>query len=182
MSKMIGQRSTSIPQKNRSSHPIRDEDEAVPESIEDKLTRLGISLPPISAPIANYVPFVISGNLLFTSGQGPKTPSENWLRGRVGDDTTIEQAYKHARLTGTQVLAVVQSALGSLDRVHRVVKILGFVNANPRFTGHPQVVNGCSDLMVEVFGDKGRHARSAVGVGSLPENLTVEIEAIFEIR
>jgi enamine deaminase RidA (YjgF/YER057c/UK114 family) len=154
----------------------------VPETIEDKLTQLGISLPPISAPIANYVPFVISGNLLFTSGQGPKTLSENWLRGKVGDDTTIEQAYKHARLTGIQVLAVVHSALGSLDRVHRVVKILGFVNANPRFTGHPQVVNGCSDLMVEVFGDKGRHARSAVGVSSLPENLTVEIEAIFEIR
>ena len=150
--------------------------------IAQKIQSLGLILPPPSIPLANYVPFVISGNLLFLSGQGPKGPEGDWLRGKVGATVSREEAYQHARLTGLRLLSVAQAALGSLDRIQRVVKLLGFVNATPDFREHPQVINGCSDLFVEVFGDAGRHARSAVGVGCLPVDITVEIEAIFELR
>jgi enamine deaminase RidA (YjgF/YER057c/UK114 family) len=150
--------------------------------IEEKLKSLGIVLPPTPAPLATYVPYVISGNLLFLSGQGPKTEQSDWFRGKVGEDADVEEAYRHARLVAIRLLSVAKAALGSLDRVERVVKVLGFVNAGPAFREHPKVINGCSDLLVEVFGERGRHARSAVGVGSLPENITVEIEAIFEFR
>jgi enamine deaminase RidA (YjgF/YER057c/UK114 family) len=150
--------------------------------IKAKLKSLGIVLPPAPAPMANYVSHVISGNLLFLSGQGPRTPEGLWLCGKVGAEVGVEDAYWHARLTGIRLLSVANAALGSLDRVQRVVKVLGFVNAIPSFRDHSKVINGCSDLFVEVFGDAGRHARSAIGVGSLPENTTVEIEAILEIR
>jgi len=152
------------------------------EVIRSKLNRLGIVLPPVPLPLANYVPFVIAGNILFLSGQGPKAAQGGWLVGKVGENVTADEAYQHARLTGIRMLSVIESALGSLDRVSRVVKVLGFVNSTSAFGGHPTVINGCSDLMVEVFGEKGRHARSAVGVNSLPEEITVEIEGIFEIR
>jgi enamine deaminase RidA (YjgF/YER057c/UK114 family) len=152
------------------------------EAIQGRLKSLGIALPPVPVPLANYVPFVIAGNLLFLSGQGPKAATGGWLVGKVGENVTADEAYQHARLTGIRMLSVIESALGSLDRVSRVVKILGFVNAVPAFGGHPKVINGCSDLMVEVFGEIGRHARSAVGANSLPEDITVEIEGIFEIR
>jgi enamine deaminase RidA (YjgF/YER057c/UK114 family) len=152
------------------------------ETIENRLQALGIVLPPAAAPLANYVPFVITGDLLFLSGQGPKSPEGKWHVGKVGGDVSVEEAYEHARLAGIGLLAVAQSALGSLDRVRRVVKVLGLVNSVPVFKDHPKVINGCSDLMVKVFGESGRHARSAVGVNSLPENITVEIEAILEIR
>ena len=150
-------------------------------TIETRLATLGIELPPLLAPMGTYVPFVISGNMLYLAGQGPKEPDGDWLRGRVGETVTVEDAYRHARLTAIRLLAVAQSALGSLDRVKRVVKVLGFVNAPPGFKQHPAVINGCSDLFVEVFGEAGRHARSAIGVGSLPEDISVEIEAILEI-
>jgi enamine deaminase RidA (YjgF/YER057c/UK114 family) len=152
------------------------------EVIQNNLRRLGIALPLVPAPLANYVPSVIAGNLLFLSGQGPKSAIGGLLAGKVGEDVTPDEAYQHARLIGISMLAAIQSAVGSLDRVSRVVKILGFVNAGPAFRSHPKVINGCSDLMVEVFGEKGRHARSAIGVHSLPEGITVEIEGIFEIR
>jgi enamine deaminase RidA (YjgF/YER057c/UK114 family) len=152
------------------------------EVLRGKLKSLGIVLPPVPVPLANYVPFVIAGNLLFLSGQGPKAAQGGWLVGKVGKNVTADEAYQHARLTGIRMLSVIESALGSLDRVSRVVKVLGFVNSTPAFGGHPIVINGCSDLMVEVFGEIGRHARSAVGVSSLPEDITVEIEGIFEIR
>ena len=148
--------------------------------IEEKLRSLAIVLPPTPAPLANYGPYVISGNLLFLAGQGPKEEGSDWHRGRVGEDVGVEDAYKDARLNGIRLLAVARSALGSLDRVERVVKVVGFVNASPAFREHPKVINGCSDLFVEVFGERGRHARSAVGVGSLPEGITVEVEAILE--
>lgn len=151
-------------------------------SIESRLASLGIVLPPISIPQANYVPFVISGSFLYLSGQGPKTPEGTWLCGKVGDDVSVETAYQHARLTGISLLAAASAALGSLDRVERVVKLLGLVNASPKFAEHPKVINGCSDLLVEVFGEAGRHARSAIGVGSLPGGITVEIEAIMSFR
>jgi enamine deaminase RidA (YjgF/YER057c/UK114 family) len=150
--------------------------------VEEKLMSLGIVLPPTPAPLATYVPFVISGSLLFLSGQGPRTEQSDWFRGKVGEEVGADEAYLHARLVAIRLLSVAKAALGSLDRVERVVKVLGFVNAAPAFREHPKVINGCSDLLVEVFGEKGRHARSAVGAGSLPENITVEIEAILEFR
>ena len=151
-------------------------------SVEARLKSLGIELPKSPSPLANYVPFVITGNLLYLSGQGPREADGSFHTGKVGQEVTIEQAYQDARLTGLNLLAVMQGALGELDRVERVVKLLGMVNGTPDFLEHPQVINGCSDLMVEVFEEKGRHARSAVGMGSLPNNITVEVEAIVEIR
>ena len=151
-------------------------------SVEARLKSLGIELPKSPSPLANYVPFVITGNLLYLSGQGPREADGSFHTGKVGQEVTIEQAYQDARLTGLNLLAVLQGALGELDRIERVVKLLGMVNGTPDFLEHPQVINGCSDLMVEVFEEKGRHARSAVGMGSLPNNITVEVEAIVEIR
>lgn len=150
-------------------------------SAEQKLAELGISLPELPQPAGTYVPYVIAGNLLFVSGNGPRLANGEYAHGKVGRDVTVEQAYGHARLVGITLLAIVRAALGSLDRVKRVVKLLGMVNAVPEFTEQPRVINGCSDLFVEVFGEAGRHARSAVGMGSLPFQITVEIEAIFEI-
>ncbi len=150
-------------------------------TIENRLAELGLTLPPLLPPMGSYVPYRISGNLLFLSGQGPKEPEGDWLRGQVGTEVSVEEAYRRARLTGLRLLAITQSALGSLDRVKGVVKLLGFVNTAAGFKAQPAVINGCSDLFVEVFGEAGRHARSAVGVASLPEDISVEIEAILEI-
>jgi enamine deaminase RidA (YjgF/YER057c/UK114 family) len=151
-------------------------------AVEQRLIELGITLPALPAPIANYVPSVLAGDLLFLSGQGPRLGPGQFAQGKVGADVTAEQAYQHARLVGMQLLAAAQTALGSLDRVQRVVKVLGMVNGTPDFGEHPKVINGCSDLFVEVLGEAGRHARSAVGMGSLPGNITVEIEAIFQVQ
>ncbi|MGP2490024.1 RidA family protein [Mesorhizobium sp. PUT5] len=147
-----------------------------------RLEALGLVLPPPPVPVANYVPYVIDKGLLYLSGQGPRETDGTLRTGKVGGDVGIERAYDDARLTGLNLIAVIQSALGDLDRVGRVVKLLGMVNATPDFAHHPKVINGCSDLLVDVFGDRGRHARSAVGFGSLPDNITVEIEAIVAIR
>jgi enamine deaminase RidA (YjgF/YER057c/UK114 family) len=147
----------------------------------DRLAQLGLTLPPPPKPVATYVPFVIEGNMLYLSGQGPLEADGRIHTGKVGADVTVEEAYAHARATGLNMLAILHDALGDLGRVRRVVKILGMVNAVPTFGDHPKVINGCSDLMVAVFGEAGRHARSAVGLGSLPNNITVEIEAIVAI-
>jgi enamine deaminase RidA (YjgF/YER057c/UK114 family) len=143
---------------------------------------LGIDLGPVSSPVANYVNAVQTGKLLYLAGKGPR-PDANGKRpiGKVGRDFSAEQAYQHARTVGMDLLAVMRAELGSLDRVKRIVKVLGMVNAVPEFTEHPKVINGCSDLFVEVFGDAGKHARSAVGMGSLPMGIPVEIEVIVEI-
>ncbi|QRZ13150.1 RidA family protein [Paracoccus methylovorus] len=143
-------------------------------SIETKLAELGITLPDAPAPAANYVPYVITGSLLFVSGQISQT------KGRLGDDLAVEEGAEAARGCGLALLAQAQAALGSLDRVARVVKLTGFVNSTPEFTDQPEVINGCSNLMVEVFGDKGRHARAAVSAPALPRGVAVEVEAIFE--
>jgi enamine deaminase RidA (YjgF/YER057c/UK114 family) len=149
----------------------------------DRLSAMGIELPRPPAPVANFVTHVREGNLLFLSGQGPMQADGFEHHGKVGADVSAEAAYDHARITGINLLAVMHEALGSLDRVKRVVKLLGMVNAVPDFTAHPQVINGCSDLFVAVFGEeRGRHARSAVGMGSLPNQITVEIEAVIAVE
>nr|WP_256515339.1 RidA family protein [Alsobacter ponti] len=142
---------------------------------------LGLALPAAPRPVATYVPFVLSGGMLFLSGQGPRDGQGGYATGQLGRDVSIDQGYAHARTTGLYLISVMEMALGDLRRVGRVVKVLGMVNATPDFTDHPKVINGCSDLFVEVFGEAGRHARSAVGMGSLPNGMTVEVEAIVEV-
>ena len=147
---------------------------------EEKLKALGLTLPAVPTPVANYVPFRLDGKTIYLSGQGPRKPDGSLITGKVGRDVTWEQAYEHAKLVGLGLLAAAQKAAGGLDKVE-VLKVLGMVNAIPEFGDHPKVINGCSDLFVEVLGDRGRHARSAVGFGSLPNNITVEIEAVMRI-
>ena len=151
-------------------------------SAEVRLRELELVLPSAAEPIASYVTFVRTGNLAYTSGHGPMRADGSWIRGRVGADLDVDEARAAARVTGLGLLATLRNNLGSLDEVIQVVKVLGMVNCTPEFTDHSTVVNGCSDLMAEVFGEAGRHARSAVGVGSLPMNISVEIEAIVEVR
>lgn len=151
-------------------------------SIEQRLAEKNIVLPTVAAPAANYVPTVQSGNLLFVSGQIPMLNGQIQYQGKVGKDFTLEQAQACARLCGLNILAQTKAALGSLDRVKRVVKLGGFVNCVDGYADQPKVINGASDLMVEVFGDAGRHARFAVGTNALPLNVAVEIDAILEIE
>ena len=143
---------------------------------------LGLSLLPIPRPIGNFRNFIRSGSLIFISGQGPREADGSLHRGKVGMDVAIGDAYEHARLTGLNILSVLADAVGDLGQVSQVVKLLGLVNATDDFANHPDVINGCSDLFTAVFGEIGQHARSAIGVSSLPNNITVEIEAIFEVR
>ena len=147
---------------------------------EDNLKQKHITLPPPATPVANYVPAVRVGNLLYFSGAGPDPSTP---KGKVGKDLSLEQGYQAARATGLNLLATARATLGSLDKVKKIVKVLGMVNSAPGFADHPKVINGFSDLMVEVFGEAiGKHARSAVGVAELPFNIPVEIEAIFEVE
>jgi enamine deaminase RidA (YjgF/YER057c/UK114 family) len=146
-----------------------------------RLASLGLVLPPPPQPLANYITHVEAGTMLYISGQGPRAADGTMARGKVGRDLDTAQAYEQARLTGLNLLAVAHAALGDLGRVRRVVKLLGMVNAVPDFEDHPNVINGCSDLLIAVFGEFGRHARSAVGMGSLPGGIPVEIEAILEV-
>jgi len=150
--------------------------------IDARMTELGIELPNLTAPAANYVPTVRTGNLLFVSGQIPMVDGKLAFQGKVGADMDAETAYQAARICALNTLSHVRNALGGdLDRVVRCVKVLGFVNCVAEFGDAPKIINGASDLIVSVLGDKGRHARSAVGAGSLPFGVAAEIEAIFEI-
>ncbi|MAM44921.1 MAG: hypothetical protein CL703_04445 [Chloroflexi bacterium] len=151
-------------------------------SIDNKLKELGITLKSPPSPVANYIPVQQTGNLIYLSGQGPRNENGEFITGKVGSDITAEEAYDLARNTAINLLSAMNAYLGSLDRVSKIVKVLGMVNAVQDFTDHPKVINGCSDLFVEVFGEKGKHARSAVGMGSLPNNMAVEIEIIVEIE
>ena len=148
---------------------------------EDKIKKLGIALTPPAPPVANYVPAVSTGNLVYLSGKGPTQSDGTMMSGKVGSDLDIDQGYEAARLVGIQLLAALREHLGDLDRVSQVVKVLGMVNSSPDFEDHPKVINGCSDLLVSVFGENGKHARSAVGMGSLPGQIPVEIEMIVEV-
>lgn len=151
------------------------------ESPEAKLKALGIELPVPGAPIANYVRAVRTGNLVFLAGAGPQIEGR-YITGRVGADLSVEEGYQAARITGIAHLGVLKAELGDLGKVKRIVKVLGMVNCLPDFSKQPEVLNGYSDLMVEVFGEKGKHARSAVGMVALPRNMALEVEMIVEVE
>lgn len=148
-------------------------------TIDERLAELDITLPEPIGPAANYVRHQMTGNLLYVSGTGPDS---SYPRGKVDSEVSVEDAYQAARSVGLQILATARQAVGSLDRITRTVKVLGMVNSAPGFELHPQVINGCSDLLVEVLGEAGRHTRSAVGFASLPNAICVEIEATFEVE
>ncbi len=150
-------------------------------SVEGRLRELGIELPEPPPPVGNYIGAVTVGNLVFLSGHGPRSASGEYGSGKIGGELTPEQGQEEARQVGLNMLATLRAEIGDLDRVRRVVKVLGMVNAAPDFRNHPKVIDGFSDLMVEVFGEKGRGARSAVGMGSLPFQIPVEVEMIVEI-
>lgn len=150
-------------------------------AIEARLSALNITLPDAPAPAANYVPFVRTGNQIFVSGQVSAGP-DGFIKGKLGADMSVEEGAAAARRCGLALIAQARAAVGDLDKIKRVVKLVGFVNSTADFTDQPKVVNGCSDLMVEVFGEAGRHARSAVSAASLPFGVAVEIEAIFEVE
>jgi enamine deaminase RidA (YjgF/YER057c/UK114 family) len=150
-------------------------------SVETRLQELGIVLPEAAAPVASYVPVVIHGDLAFVSGQISFVDGE-LLKGRLGHDVSLEEGMKAARGCGLMILAQIKAALGSLDRVERVVKLGGFVNSTPDFTDQPKVINGASDLMLEIFGEAGKHARAAVGVPSLPLGVAVEVDAVVAVK
>jgi enamine deaminase RidA (YjgF/YER057c/UK114 family) len=147
--------------------------------VEQRLQELGIELPEPVRPVATYVRYIRTGNLLFISGTGPTDAAK---KGKVGAEVTVEEAKQAAREVGLQILATAKDALGDLDRIKQTVKVLGMVNSAPDFDQQPQVINGCSDLFVEVLGDAGRHTRSAVGMGGLPGRISVEIECAFEVE
>ena len=150
--------------------------------IESRLQELGITLPDSPAPVANYVPVVRTGNLIYLPGVGPTAKSDgSEYKGKLGDSVSVDEGYDAARLTAVNLIARLKGYLGDLDRVTQIVKLLSMVNATPDFTEPPAVSNGCSDLLVEVFGDRGRHARSAIGVATLPGGMPIEIELIAEI-
>jgi enamine deaminase RidA (YjgF/YER057c/UK114 family) len=149
--------------------------------VEARLASLGLALPAAPNPVANYVPSVLIGDLLYISGQISKSADGSLAKGRLGADLDVAQGQAAARLCALNILAQAKAAVGDLDRIAQVVKLTGFVNAAPEFVDHPQVVNGASDLMVEVLGDKGRHARAAVGVSGLPLGSAVEVDAILLI-
>ena len=151
-------------------------------SAEARLKELGLVLPTLQKPVANYLPYRLAGNLLFLAGQGPRDEHGTSLTGKLGAGVSVEEGYRRARLVGLGLLAAMRDALGSLDRVDYIVKLLGMVNATPEFNDSPKVINGCSDLFVEVFGDAGRHARSAVGHVMLPNQISVEIEGIVAVK
>jgi len=149
---------------------------------EEQIAALGFSLPPTTTPIANYVKWVKVGNVLYTSGHGPTNAQGETIKGKLGATLTIEQGYDAARVTGLQLLATLKSAIGDLSKVKRIVKVLGMVNCTDSFGDQPKVMNGFSDLMVAVFGEKGKHARSAVGTNALPNGMAIEIEMIVELE
>ena len=149
--------------------------------ISERLDELGIVLPPVFAPAANYLGCVVDGDLVWVSGHGPIS-GETIVTGKVGAAVSLEQAREAARLTGLSILATLRAELGDLDRIERIIKLLGMVNCAPGFNQTPAVIDGCSDLLVEVFGEAGRHARSAVGMAELPFDISVEIELTARIR
>ncbi len=163
-------------------HPTSDGEEIPAVDPEARLQELGLELPEVSTPVANYVNAVRTGNLIFLAGKGPRKADGTYITGKVGRDLTVEQGYEAASLCALNQLAVLKAELGDLGKVKRVVKVLGMVNAVEDFGNQPEVINGFSDLMVEVLGERGKHARAAVGMGSLPRGIAVEIELVVEVE
>jgi enamine deaminase RidA (YjgF/YER057c/UK114 family) len=149
---------------------------------ESKLAEIGVQLLPAPRPAGSYINCCMVGDFLYISGQGPMLADGSFATGKLGKDLTTQQGYEHAKLTGAAVLSVLKAEVHLLANVRRVVRVFGMVNATPEFTEHPEVINGCSDLFLHVFGDNGKHVRCAVGMNSLPRNISVEVEAIFEIE
>ena len=153
------------------------------QTVDEKIKQLGLELPPVSKPIANYVKYVRTGNLIFLAGHGPSKTDGTNITGKVGKELSIEQGYEAAKIAALSLIATLKDALGGdLSKVKRIVKVNGYVNCLPDFTDHPKVINGCSDLLVALFGEKGKHARAAMGMVSLPSNIAVEIEMIVEVE
>lgn len=150
--------------------------------VEERIAEMGIVLSEPSPPVANYVNAVRTGNLVFMAGKGPNLSEGGYVTGKVGEDLTVEEGYEAAKLVAAAQLSALKAEIGDLNKVVRIVKVLGMVNCTPDFGNQPEVINGFSDTMVEIFGNRGKHARAAVGMGSLPRNIAVEIEMIVEIR
>jgi enamine deaminase RidA (YjgF/YER057c/UK114 family) len=150
--------------------------------VEERLQQRGLQLPPKPSPMAQYVSAVSTGNLVFVAGHGPHRDGELIYKGKLGQDVDVERGYEAAQLVALNMLASLKAEIGDLDRVKRVVKLLGMVNCVPDFGHQPEVINGASDLLVDIFGERGRHARSAVGMASLPRGISVEIEMIVEVE
>ena len=148
---------------------------------EAKLAAMGLALPEVPKPVGTYLPYKIAGDMLYLSGQGPRRADGSFATGKVGRDVAVDEAYEHAKLVGLSLLAAAKTAVGELSRIE-VIKVLGMVNAVPEFTDQPKVINGCSDLFLAVLGERGRHARSAVGMASLPMQITVEVECVMRIH
>lgn len=166
---------------------VENDDSEKPEDlysydVEERISSMGITLTEPSAPVANYVNSVRTGNLVFMAGKGPSKPEGGYVTGKVGVDLSIEEGYEAAQLAAIAQLSALKAEIGDLNKVVRIVKVLGMVNAPDDFTDQPEVINGFSDTMVEVFGDRGKHARAAVGMGSLPRGISVEVEMIVEVR
>jgi enamine deaminase RidA (YjgF/YER057c/UK114 family) len=150
---------------------------------EEQLKKMNLQLPPVSQPVANYVKYVRTGNLIFLAGHGPSRTDGTSVTGKVGVTLNLQEGYEAAKITALSLIATLKDALGGdLSRVKRIVKVNGYVNCPADFTDHPKVINGCSDLLVAVFGEKGKHARAAMGMGSLPNNIAVEIEMVVEVE
>ena len=150
--------------------------------VEERLTAMGIELKKPGQPVANYVNAVRAGNLLFLAGKGPKDENGEYITGKIPGDLSMEEGYEAARMAGIELLSVLSAELGDLNKVERIVDVLGMVNSKPEFENHSSVINGCSDLMVAVFGDRGRHARASVGMASLPMNIACEIKMVVQVR
>lgn len=161
--------------------PVRQE-ELYDYDVEERINSLGITLAEPSSPVANYVNSVRTGNLVFMAGKGPNKPEGGYVTGKLGSDLTIEEGYEAGRLVAIAQLSALKAEVGDLNKVVRIVKVLGMVNSAPDFGDQPEVVNGFSDTMVEVFGERGKHARAAVGMGSLPRNIAIEVEMIVEVQ
>ncbi len=155
---------------------------AIAQTPDQKIVSLGITLPPLTTPVGSYVDAVRVNNLLYLSGKGPRKQDDTYITGKLGGELNIEQGSEAAKLTAVIQLAVLKQVLGSLDKVKRIVKVNGFVNSESTFSDQPKIINGFSNLMIEVFGEKGKHARTAVGVNALPFNMAVEVEMIVEVE
>ena len=160
----------------------KKQEELYSYDVEEKVTSMGITLTEPPAPVANYVNAVRTGNLVFMAGKGPNLPEGGYVTGKVGEDLTVEEGYEAAKLVAVAQLSALKAEIGDLNKVVRIVKVLGMVNCTSDFANQPEVINGFSDTMVEVFGERGKHARAAVGMGSLPRNIAVEIEMIVEVQ